>query len=330
MDSTVTAELREPVSTSTRTALEQGDPATDGRAFRRCLGQYPTGVAVVTAHHGGQLLGMAVNSFASVSLDPPLVLWSIRRESSSAKAFLAAGHFAVNVLAAADVETSQLFGASHAERFARVAWQPGLHGSPLLDTAITHLECSLEAVHEAGDHLTLVGRVQHFARFEGAPLLFSQGRYAVTREHPQLEAPVQAAGGTPAVAPPAFSFMRRLRATSQSLSDSFEQHRASLGLTLPQSRLLAHMDGTPQSAETLQHATLLGDAAADDALGELQRMEQVQRDARGRYALTARGEAKRNQLTVCVQGFIEERLAPVAATDVAAFYRVLQALDTHR
>ncbi len=330
MNSTVTTELREPTTVAPRSALEQGNPATDGRAFRRCLGQYPTGVAVVTARHGAQLLGMAVNSFASVSLDPPLVMWSIRRESSSATAFLAAGHFAVNVLAAADVETSQLFGASHAERFARVAWQPGLHGAPLLDAAITQLECSLETVHEAGDHLTLVGRVQHFARFEGAPLLFSQGRYAVAREHPQLEAPGRAAGGTPATPPTSFSFMRRLRATSQRLSDSFEQHRASLGLTLPQSRLLPHMNGTPQSAEALQRATLLGDAAADDALGELQRMELVQCNAKGHYALTARGEAKRNQLSVCAQGFIKERLAPIAATDVAAFHRVLEALDIRR
>lgn len=327
MASAVSIEPSRDIAAAPRVALEQGDPASDGRAFRRSLGQYPTGVAVVTACHGDQLLGMAVNSFASVSLDPPLVLWSIRRASSSADAFLAARHFAVNVLAAADVETSQLFGSGNPERFARVAWQAGLQGAPLLDGAIAHLQCTLETVHEAGDHLTLVGRVQHFARFDGAPLLFAQGRYAVAREHPQLEAP---ASGDPAAPAPAFSFMRRLRATSQRLSDEFERHRATLGLTLPQSRLLAHLDHAPQSAEALQHATLLGDAAADDALAELQRMGYAQRDAQHHYALTLRGVTKRKQLTVCVQGFIEERLSAVAPADVAAFHRVLEALDTPR
>ena len=164
--------------------IEQGDPAADGRAFRRCLGQYPTGVTVITAQNGEQLVGMAVNSFAAVSLDPPLVLWSIRRESKSARDFLEASHFAVNILAADQVEVSQRFGAGDPERFQRTPWSRGVSGAPLLSQAIAHLECKRTVVHEGGDHMILVGQVERYARFDGEPLLFSQGQYAVAQTHP--------------------------------------------------------------------------------------------------------------------------------------------------
>lgn len=173
--------MNAPERTDFRPPIEPGDPAMDPRAFRRCLGQYPTGVTIVTACHQGQLLGMAVNSFAAVSLSPPLVLWSIRRESRSAQAFIEAGHFAVSILAQDQVEVSQAFGAAAPDRFDTVAWQPGLEGAPLVDGAIAHLECRTEAVHDGGDHHILVGRVLRQQRFEGAPLVFAQGQYAVTQ-----------------------------------------------------------------------------------------------------------------------------------------------------
>ena len=172
----------------TRAPIEAGEPGADARALRRCLGQFPTGVTIVTARHGEHLLGMAVNSFAAVSLTPALVLWSIRRESSSASDFVQAGHYAVSVLADEQVELSQLFGSGHPERFERARWQPGRHGAPLMEGAIAHLECRLIQVHEGGDHLILIGEVERYARYEGEPLLFTQGRYGVAREHPSLSA----------------------------------------------------------------------------------------------------------------------------------------------
>lgn len=167
--------------------LEEGDPAADSRAFRRCLGQYPTGVTIVTARRADRLAGMAVNSFAAVSLDPPLVLWSIRRESRSVADFTEAGHFAVNILRENQAEAAQLFGASDPERFLRTPWHGGRTGAPLLDGALAHLECRCVAVHEGGDHLIIVGQVERYARFDGVPLVFAQGRYAATADLPAAE-----------------------------------------------------------------------------------------------------------------------------------------------
>jgi len=164
--------------------LEYGSPLSDPRAFRRCLGQYATGVAVITTRHQGRSVGMAVNSFAAVSLDPALVLWSIRRESSGLQSFIEAPEFAVNVLAASQIEIAQVFGSGHPDRFAHGSWSAGVGEVPLLEGALARFECRREAVHEGGDHLILVGRVERYARFAGEPLVFAQGQYALSQEYP--------------------------------------------------------------------------------------------------------------------------------------------------
>jgi flavin reductase (DIM6/NTAB) family NADH-FMN oxidoreductase RutF len=165
--------------------LERGRPLDDSRAFRHCLGQYPTGVAVITASHESGLVGMTVNSFASVSLDPPLILWSIRRESRSVEAFRDAEHFVVNVLAHDQVEVSQWFCKSHPEKFDLVTWEAGLGGAPLLHGAVAQLECQRVSVQAAGDHLILIGEVKQYAHFDGKPLTFSNGEYAMTQVLPR-------------------------------------------------------------------------------------------------------------------------------------------------
>lgn len=169
---------------SGRAILEQGDPGADGRAFRRCLGQFATGVTVMTAQHADARAGMVVNSFAALSLEPPLVLWSIRRASGSLPVFTQAGHFAVNVLAGDQMEVANLFATPTVDKFAAAQWSPGQTGSPVLAGTIATLECAREQVLDGGDHLLIIGRVLHFSRREGEPLLFAQGRYALSQAHP--------------------------------------------------------------------------------------------------------------------------------------------------
>ncbi len=150
----------------------------DPLLLRVALGQYATGVAVVTTVGGdGRPAGLTVNSFASVSLDPPLVLWSLGRNSACLPAFKACSHFAVNVLAADQVELSNRFAAAALDRFAHLQWQPGLGGVPLLAGCCARFECSSEARHAGGDHLIFVGRVERFDREERPPLVFHGGRY---------------------------------------------------------------------------------------------------------------------------------------------------------
>ncbi|MEV4054169.1 3-hydroxy-9,10-secoandrosta-1,3,5(10)-triene-9,17-dione monooxygenase reductase subunit [Amycolatopsis sp. NPDC049688] len=155
--------------------------AVDQTEFRSVLGHFCTGVTVVTGRDGDTLAGFACQSFAALSLDPPLVLFCPARTSRTWPVLAAAGRFAVNVLAEDQQEVSAVFGARGEDKFARVGWTPAPSGAPLLDGALTWIDCALEAVHEAGDHYVVIGRVTALGGPSDArPLLFHRGRYAVT------------------------------------------------------------------------------------------------------------------------------------------------------
>jgi 4-hydroxyphenylacetate 3-hydroxylase, reductase component len=157
--------------------------AVDTRTLRFALGCFPTGVTVVTAASDQARMGITVNSFASVSLDPPLVLWCVDRRSSRYRTFTTAKNFTISILRT-----------DHQAVSARLA-KPGEHkldgldlvetesGAPGLADALAILECAHEAVHDAGDHAIIVGRVLRFSWHKtGEPLVFFRGRYGTVRE----------------------------------------------------------------------------------------------------------------------------------------------------
>ncbi len=123
-------------------------------------------------------MGLTCQSFASVSLDPPLVLFAAARASFSWPRIRRAGHFCANVLEEGQEELGRRFAVKGADKFAGVGWRPGATGSPILAGCLAHVECEVEAVHEAGDHDIVVGRVVDLGvRGEGNPLLFYRGGY---------------------------------------------------------------------------------------------------------------------------------------------------------
>jgi len=157
-----------------------GPPSGDShRALRTALGRFATGVAVVTTvTPAGRPVGLTVNSFSSVSLDPPLVLWCLRRSSASLPAFLTADRFAVNLLAARQRHLAARFAAPVPDRFAGVPWQPDRHRLPLLSGTIAYFACRRARLLDAGDHLLLIGQVEDHATAPGEPLIFLDGGYA--------------------------------------------------------------------------------------------------------------------------------------------------------
>jgi flavin reductase (DIM6/NTAB) family NADH-FMN oxidoreductase RutF/2-polyprenyl-6-methoxyphenol hydroxylase-like FAD-dependent oxidoreductase len=163
----------------------------DLRGLRHALGQFATGVTVVTTRDGdGRPVGVTANSFTSLSLEPPLVLWCLARDSSSLAAFRDCTHFGVNVLSASQHHLSRLFATSGADRFAGGAVvQDGPSGVPLLEGALAHLVCRHVRQLEGGDHEIVIGEVESYETFEGEPLVFHSGSYRVTTRHPELEQP---------------------------------------------------------------------------------------------------------------------------------------------
>jgi flavin reductase (DIM6/NTAB) family NADH-FMN oxidoreductase RutF len=168
----------------------------DKRALRNSLGSFGTGVTVITTLRAdGTRVGVTASSFNSVSLDPPLVLWSIGTSSPSMSAFRDATYFVVNVLSLEQVWLSKHFSTPQEDKFAAVQWTPGLGGVPVLTGCIAQFECRNEFQHEGGDHLILVGHVERFASREASPLLFCKGKYHMAAPIEAL-APVQTAEDT--------------------------------------------------------------------------------------------------------------------------------------
>ena len=153
-------------------------PAVPERQFREALAQFATGVTIVTARAAhGAFIGFTANSFNSVSLDPPLVIWSLARRSRSLAVFEGTERYAINVLAHDQVELARRFSRPHADRFAGVAHRAGKGGAPLIEGCAAWLECRHHALHPAGDHMLFIGEVDGCAHRSVAPLLWHGGRY---------------------------------------------------------------------------------------------------------------------------------------------------------
>ncbi|MBV7394907.1 flavin reductase family protein [Mameliella sediminis] len=153
------------------------DPSqTDSHAFRDALGRFGTGVTVITCATPTGPLGITANSFSSVSLDPPLVLWSPAKSSSRYPFFMAAQRFAIHVMGAEQFDLCRGFARS-GDAFSETDWRTSAQGVPLIDGCLALFECLQVAAHDAGDHSILVGQVERAAARDGAPLLFQGGRY---------------------------------------------------------------------------------------------------------------------------------------------------------
>lgn len=146
--------------------------------FRRVFGHFCSGVTVVTTVDGDGPVGFACQSFAALSLEPPLVLFCPASTSSTWQRIERTGYFCVNVLAEHQREVSRVFGRSGADKFAGMSWSPSPAGAPVLDGVLTWADCRIEAVHAAGDHRVVIGRVTALGDCAASrPLLFYRGRY---------------------------------------------------------------------------------------------------------------------------------------------------------
>ena len=302
--------------------VHSGDPGGDSRGFRQCLGQFSTGVTVVSADHRGVRAGVTANSFSSLSLDPPLILWSINKTSRAFPVFSAAKHFAVNILAEDQVQVSQRFSSKEEDKFATIDWYRGQNGAPLIRGTAGRIECTTEALHEGGDHLLIIGRVTRFEREERRSLIFSQGRYSIGLDHPVLRPDTATAGSKLHSAETtlgALVFKAHLVS-----SRSFDAGRAALGLSIGEGRVLyvlSEHDALPIDA-LVGYANLPGQTI-EDALADLSAKGAVQRDISGAVSLTAKGRELRATVRERSRAREAEMLEPIAPDHLAIAKDVL-------
>ncbi len=155
----------------------------DKRDLRNALGSYGTGVTVVTSGNSkSRLVGVTANSFTSVSLDPPIVLWSLVSTSPSLEVFDQSGRFVINVLALHQIDLSKQFSKTLADKFAGVEYQEGLDGLPIIQNCVATFECKTIQRSVVGDHVLFLGQVENYVYESKTPLLFCQGNYVQVAE----------------------------------------------------------------------------------------------------------------------------------------------------
>jgi flavin reductase (DIM6/NTAB) family NADH-FMN oxidoreductase RutF len=169
---------KHPTEPDPANELASDSSAIDPRDFRNALGTYATGVTIITAVAAdGKPYGITCNSFASVSLNPPLVLWSLGMFSQGLSTFQNASHFTVNVLGASQQALASRFAKSSGEKFAGVEWMPGLGGAPVLAGCIANFQCRAANRYYGGDHVIFLGAVEAYAYDRQEPLLFARSGY---------------------------------------------------------------------------------------------------------------------------------------------------------
>ncbi len=301
--------------------------AIDTRALRHALGQFATGVTIVTCRAAdGTPVGMTANSFASVSLDPPLVLWSVDRNARSFAHFAEAEAFAFTILAQDQVDLSNRFARPGADKFAETACEDGLGGVPLIEGAAGHFECTREAAFDGGDHLIIVGRVRRFARYDRPCLVFAQGRYGAIAAHP---GPAPEEGGDVAARHPYDDFLVPLlfRAYNH-LFAAFSGALAEREATGGEMRMLAILSEGPCAEDNLLTRTMLSQSSFSEARQSLLATGYVAPAANG-LEITEAGRARLIELLHQAAAREQSATEALDAAEVAQLKSLLRKLVRH-
>jgi flavin reductase (DIM6/NTAB) family NADH-FMN oxidoreductase RutF/DNA-binding MarR family transcriptional regulator len=229
-------------------------PSFSPHEFRIALGMFATGVTIVTARTAdGKVIGLTANSFNSVSLDPPLVLWSLSQDAASLAAFRAGSHYAINVLAADQKTLAEKFALKGTDRFAGVSFVEGTGGAPLLAGAAATFECFNRSRYEEGDHVIFVGEVERCSwRADASPLLFHGGQFYA--EHP-IDSGPRLASGKPRFVDNYLGYL--LGQANYALYKEFDAHVHAAGLSSIEWRVLATLhDSEPLTIGQLAREVL--------------------------------------------------------------------------
>lgn len=300
----------------------------DPRAFRRALGNFATGVTIVTAKGvDGTKVGVTASSFNSLSLDPPLILWSSKKDARSCAVFEEASHFAVNILAADQLEMSNHFARQQEDKYAGVDWEEGIGGAPIFPNCAGRFQCKMYDKLEGGDHWIFVGKVVEFDDFGRPPLCFHQGSYAMVYSHPDTF-PGNEAGPAKEAAQGRMgnhAFFMMLRAV-RAYQDKYQPKIEALGLSLIEARsLLVLNDLSGLSAEDLVAHLHTPIAEAQAALANLDDSGFVAREGSG-FSLTETGRQMASRCWAVAEAHAQETFDEFDDAEVNAFTDVLRRL----
>jgi 3-hydroxy-9,10-secoandrosta-1,3,5(10)-triene-9,17-dione monooxygenase reductase component len=315
------------------TAMNQAltETTIDPMAFRNALGNFATGVTIVTARDdagegSNQYVGTTASSFNSVSLEPPLVLWSIDKRARSLEAYEKAEFFAVNVLAADQVSLSNHFARPQEDKFSGIDYELGLGDAPLLKGCAAQFECETKYQYEGGDHIIIVGEVKRFHTTGRSGLMFHRGKYVVSSFHPCNEQLPDDLGTDAGFVDDYLHYL---------VGRSFDQLMTKLtsvlhsqGLDENEYRVMASLGGKDGcSLKELMHNSILSEEVVNDKLRGLCAAGLLSREHHGdttRIKLTDTGRQKLEPLLKVAKTNEAEALGVFTADEAMMFKRYLR------
>lgn len=298
----------------------------DSKAFRRALGNFATGITVITATTpDGEQAGVTANSFNSVSLDPALILWSIDKRSGSCEVFEKASHFAVNILAADQIDVSNHFARPNDDKFADIQYSKGLGNAALLPDCAATFQCESYQTLDGGDHWILIGKVVAFEDSGRAPLVYHQGSYSVVMPHSRFPSKTE---GEPAAIERLKSrfkdhyFYLMIQATRAYQVD-YAPLQLSTGLRTSEARMLMVLQETPKlDRQVLLKEVNMPESEVDNAVEILQRKGLLETDQEI-YSITAKGEEESEALWDLARKQQEKVFAEFSEEELATFKKIL-------
>ena len=301
----------------------------DPKAFRQALGHFATGVTVITAKSSsGELVGITANSFNSVSLDPPMVLWSLARSSLGFDLFTSADHFCVNILAENQVDVSNHFAAKKLNKFDDIVYTPGIGGAPVLEDTAANFQCHTAFTYEGGDHLIFVGEVLEFNHTGKPGLVFHQGQYAVSDVHPFNIDNTKDTAATGFI-DDYLDYL--LTSAAHRYSSRFQETLDKTGREADEWHVLAVLSDWPGATfERIRDKTLLDAKHLRVLLAGLEKNDLVSSQAWGfeeEFLLTNRGEQVVLNLLAAAKACESDILAELTTTEVRSLKHLLKQIN---
>jgi 4-hydroxyphenylacetate 3-hydroxylase, reductase component len=300
----------------------------DAKELRNCFGKFATGITVITAiAPDGTQLGLTVNSFSSLSLDPPMILWSLDNKSKSLEALQAASHFAVNVLASDQMHISNNFARSSDEKFNDIELIPSEFNLPLLSGTVAYLECKNVNAIEGGDHIIFIGEVENFQINDRKPLLYTNGQYTIAARHPLTKLPEANEGETSDHHSTDDFIVPLLLRSYWEISDPFYKELQDEGIPVAHARILVHLDHNPElTTKEIASAIRVDMASVSMSVGWLCDNGHLNKGGGDKYTVSEQGLGHLQTVQNRAQRFEKEILDGYSDQDVDMLKTMLRKL----
>lgn len=294
-------------------------PAIDPREFRNALGQFATGVTIITSiNEQGKFIGLTANSFNSASLNPPLVLWSLAKSSKNLDSFKKAGYFAVHILNSDQVDLSKRFASSVDDRFEGLQLESGIGNLPLIKNCCARFQCKNTYQYEGGDHIIFVGEVLEFESGKGQPLAFLSGKYASVST-------LETGRGQDVFD---YGLLHYIDRCYHLLNLPFRKSVSDIQLSIPEAKVLNFLRNQPlaSSPGEMRELAAVLDEPLEKVIKGLSERQLVKTDADSNLVLTRQGEELIGPMLARLKAYEENILAGFSREDRIGLLSLLRSL----